>query len=787
MSHRSTSERLSSQLSEKERYLNAYLLRLQYWFKRTPTFDERRGVSPDQWLSFVYREWWQLRCNDVPFSPKECQEVEDFEGKFTEHLTRIPRVEIVEGQWWFNELARVAKRFGILLPVLPNAVEPVPVLCTPSDSEELLAILESSEEHELSPTSPVAGPSNQNRSPSIKREIIEISSSSPTPAPARFMVQRSLSVKSSEERKPSPSNQSQSPSVKGEIIEISSSSPTPAPARSLVQRSLFSNRSHSPVVSTSLTSVEPSTPTPPRRESFSLPISVQQATTSSPSPSASQRPSLDFILNQAMPSARPPPSQLSLTSRFPSRFTVPSEESRFPTLTSSGPHPFRDVTVLGATSTAPQSSFAILAPRQAYVPPPPPARPLPNRSTLRAMQARIHPRNIPRPELDSPSRSSSHSGSKDSTATPINPSPPVIENSSNLAILPIQSEGPTISSSSNTQVDPSSSTLTTPTPTIPATAPIALSTSIAPTVHPTTGAQSSSSSTTVSLEPVVTDPQTSPSPSNICPRSQQLATKKVPEHASPSKVKGKNKAKFQDEIVDGSTAVVTVPRGNKRKAQTPDGPETSKKVKLTPGHPPQLGTIQAIVEKTAAKISGGFGEPVSADLVPVEPQDLTPIGLVIVDVDYGNYVSSQGYLWRKDVAKHVAHVVLQNVCDNCTKAGTHCRVCRSYSGKCARCAVQRIPCVRNSEVPQFGVDMGDMPNANFRRLYEIATHFNQVASDARGIGDQYLKKVEVMEAQMAAVLELFRNPLPLGEADGDENLGNVEDDVPAPGGSGSTA
>lgn len=50
------------------------------------------------------------------------------------------------------------------------------------------------------------------------------------------------------------------------------------------------------------------------------------------------------------------------------------------------------------------------------------------------------------------------------------------------------------------------------------------------------------------------------------------------------------------------------------------------------------------------------------------------------------------------------------MCDNCVKAGTHCRVCRSYSGKCVRCAIQKIPCLRDIEVPQFGVDMGNMPN-----------------------------------------------------------------------------
>lgn len=77
--------------------------------------------------------------------------------------------------------------------------------------------------------------------------------------------------------------------------------------------------------------------------------------------------------------------------------------------------------------------------------------------------------------------------------------------------------------------------------------------------------------------------------------------------------------------------------------------------------------------------------------------------------------------------------------------------------------------------------------ANFRRLHKITTHFNEVASTARGISNQYFKKVKAMEVQMAAVLELFRNPLPLGDVDGDENLGNVEDDAPAPGGSGSTA
>lgn len=119
MSRRSISMRPSPspQLLEKENYLDYYLFRLLYWFEWTPTFTAHRVISPDQWLAFVYREWWYLRRNDEPFSPKQLQEIEDFEGKIAEHLQNLPRHEIIKGRWWFNQLADVAVR-GLTLLLL---------------------------------------------------------------------------------------------------------------------------------------------------------------------------------------------------------------------------------------------------------------------------------------------------------------------------------------------------------------------------------------------------------------------------------------------------------------------------------------------------------------------------------------------------------------------------------------------------------------------------------------------------------------------------------------------
>ncbi len=151
-----------------------------------------------------------------------------------------------------------------------------------------------------------------------------------------------------------------------------------------------------------------------------------------------------------------------------------------------------------------------------------------------------------------------------SIVTPIDPPLPMVEIPSSLVVLPTQPAGPEISLLPHTPVRPTASTSTPPLlPAVP----------IEPDVQPTTGAQASSS-TAISLEPVVTRSSASPSRSHTRPPSQRLAAKKVPNNSSSSKEKGKGKAKFQDDTVDGPTAFVSVPRVNKRKAQTPDGSET---------------------------------------------------------------------------------------------------------------------------------------------------------------------------------------------------------------------
>ncbi len=429
---------------------------------------------------------------------------------------------------------------------------------------------------------------------------------------------------------------------------------------------------HSPVISASSVSEELSTPSPPRRESFSIPISVQQATTSSPIQSIPSRSSLDFILNpDSVLAARTPLQPMTVTPSFPSRFTGPSSDSSFPALSFSGPNPFRAVTAPGTTSTTSQSPFAILGPRQAYVPPPPPARPLPNRSTLRVMQASKRPPWNPpwNPESDSSSDSSSPSSPNFQDPSPKSkqedsgdksplflPSDTGSDNDMDLGtpatktsliaigapsgsstlenndkehagdIEDISSSGlddsvmafdermdalpMDIPDGSNPPVPPpvdtgSSTSSRTFAPTSPVTAmqaivpPVPTSqvditpsatalpiTALIPTpvsaatppvesdVQSSVDPQASSSSTTNVLTLAVTGSPTPSSGLTPKPPSQRLAAKKSVEPISPFKVKGKAKAKIQDEVGDGSIAVVVVTRGIKRKVPTSDGPET---------------------------------------------------------------------------------------------------------------------------------------------------------------------------------------------------------------------
>ncbi|PBK58303.1 hypothetical protein ARMSODRAFT_983958 [Armillaria solidipes] len=125
-------------------------------------------------------------------------------------------------------------------------------------------------------------------------------------------------------------------------------------------------------------------------------------------------------------------------------------------------------------------------------------------------------------------------------------------------------------------------------------------------------------------------------------------------------------------------------RAQKQKGRAVDNPES----KLRTGRPRKV-TDETV---TIVRKRGGLGEPVPKNARIVANEDLRPMGLLIPDQDFGDYVGCQGAFFKRELAGKVGHF-MSVACDSCSKANAQCRSVRSGSSKCFRCAIHKHDCV----------------------------------------------------------------------------------------------
>ncbi|KAK0430141.1 uncharacterized protein EV420DRAFT_1615724 [Desarmillaria tabescens] len=92
---------------------------------------------------------------------------------------------------------------------------------------------------------------------------------------------------------------------------------------------------------------------------------------------------------------------------------------------------------------------------------------------------------------------------------------------------------------------------------------------------------------------------------------------------------------------------------------------------------------------------GGFGERVPEGMEEV-PNPRSALGVLVLSRDFGKYVEVDGRLWAADIAPFVVEEY-SYPCDQCKKAGTHCRALQRSGCICARCVYTKGLCTFNGK------------------------------------------------------------------------------------------
>ncbi|PBK92327.1 hypothetical protein ARMGADRAFT_1031199 [Armillaria gallica] len=123
------------------------------------------------------------------------------------------------------------------------------------------------------------------------------------------------------------------------------------------------------------------------------------------------------------------------------------------------------------------------------------------------------------------------------------------------------------------------------------------------------------------------------------------------EQASPSK-----------SLRQASPSPPRLTRQQKQKGRAPDTPGSQLR-----GHP------RKIKEETVAVVRkrGGLGEPIPKNAHPLSLEDLHPMGLLVPDQDFGEYVGCQGAFFKRELAGKIGHF-MSVPCDACSKAHAQC-------------------------------------------------------------------------------------------------------------------
>ncbi|KAK0502117.1 hypothetical protein EDD18DRAFT_1100608 [Armillaria luteobubalina] len=80
---------------------------------------------------------------------------------------------------------------------------------------------------------------------------------------------------------------------------------------------------------------------------------------------------------------------------------------------------------------------------------------------------------------------------------------------------------------------------------------------------------------------------------------------------------------------------------------------------------------------------GGLREPTPKDVVEVADPALMPLGLLIPDKDYGDFVGCDGHYFHWELGDLVGHFMIEP-CNACNEANVQCQTIRSGSSNCFR-------------------------------------------------------------------------------------------------------
>ncbi|KAK0196462.1 hypothetical protein F5146DRAFT_1129232 [Armillaria mellea] len=93
----------------------------------------------------------------------------------------------------------------------------------------------------------------------------------------------------------------------------------------------------------------------------------------------------------------------------------------------------------------------------------------------------------------------------------------------------------------------------------------------------------------------------------------------------------------------------------------------------------------------------GFGEPIPCNVLEIPHRDLRPIGLVVPNKDFGDFVGCKGAFFKRSVAHKVGHFMSIS-CDSCKHASVQCRSVLTGSTKCFHCTIHKHECLFNNEI-----------------------------------------------------------------------------------------
>ncbi|KAK0444291.1 uncharacterized protein EV420DRAFT_1575163 [Desarmillaria tabescens] len=151
---------------------------------------------------------------------------------------------------------------------------------------------------------------------------------------------------------------------------------------------------------------------------------------------------------------------------------------------------------------------------------------------------------------------------------------------------------------------------------------------------------------------------------------------------------------FEDSVPDNDdTIVIDSPRSKDNKPRprpitktVPEMPDAHRGRGRGKGEPPH---------PSRGISGGGFGERVPEGMEEV-PNPRSALGVLVLSKDFGKYVEVDGRLWAADIAPFVVEEY-SYPCDQCKKAGTHCRALQRSGCICARCVYTKGLCTFNGK------------------------------------------------------------------------------------------